>query len=172
MTRYTVLVASLQPRSELRTAAIHAADALAVHAGLSGSGHVIDLAELGSDLLSEGSSRAVRAAESAVRHSEVVLVASPQIHGTYAGLLKVFLDRLPQVGLAHAVAVPVAAVDDLRNGHGVEEDLRLVFSDLGAWVAEPGLLLSSSELARPLGVIEAWAEVAAPALREALAVRV
>ncbi len=48
----------------------------------------------------------------------------------------------------------------------------MLLSDLGAWVAEPGLVLAAAELAEPLSVVDAWAEVAAPSLRQALAVAV
>ena len=71
-----------------------------------------------------------------------------------------------------AIALPLAVVDDLRNGYNIESDLRVLLSDLGAWVAEPGLVLATSELAEPLSVVDAWAEVAAPSLRQALAVAV
>ena len=53
-----------------------------------------------------------------------------------------------------------------------EAEVAAVLSDLGAWVAEPGLVLATSELAEPLSVVDAWAEVAAPSLRQALAVAV
>ncbi len=66
----------------------------------------------------------------------------------------------------------LAVVDDLRNGYNIESDLRILLSDLGAWVAEPGLVLATSELAEPLSVVDAWADVAAPSLRQALAVAV
>ncbi len=98
------------------------------------------------------------------------MIASPQVHGTYTGLLKVFLDRLPELGLGHTVAVPLAVVDDLRNSHGIEEDLRVLLADLGAWVAEPGLVLAADEVEAPEGVIRAWADVAAPGLHQAVSV--
>lgn len=104
--------------------------------------------------------------------TDVLIVATPQVHGSYTGLLKVFLDRLPELGLAHAIALPLAVVDDLRNGYNIESDLRVLLSDLGAWVAEPGLVLATSELDEPRSVVDAWAEVAAPLLRQALAVAV
>ncbi|MDA0567244.1 NAD(P)H-dependent oxidoreductase [Streptomonospora sp. S1-112] len=188
MTRFTVLVAAPEPRSAVRGAAVLAADTLA---GLVGgrathapgarpapaparpdSAQVVDLAELGPALLAARPGRDLLAALEAVRRSDVLLVASPQAHGSYTGLLKVFLDRLPELGLGHGVAVPMAVVEDLRNGRTIEDDLRVLLSDLGAWVVEPGLLVSRRELEHPLGVVPAWAHVAAPALARALAVRV
>lgn len=171
MTDLTVLVAHPEPRSALRDAAAQAARALNTHCRLGSEGRIVDLAALGQALLAADPGRELSAALSALSRSDVIILASPLVHGTYAGLLKVFLDRLPELALAHAVTVPIAVVPDLRHGHGIEEDLRLVCSDLGAWVVEPGLLIAEPELADPGPVVRAWAEVASPALREALAVR-
>lgn len=179
MTRFTVLVAAPEAHSTVRRVAADAARTMAARASGTGSdamtadtAHIIDLAELGPALLAADTGRDVADALEQVRESDVLLVASPQAHGSYTGLLKVFLDRLPELALGHVAAVPMAVVDDLRNGRNIEEDLRVLLSDLGAWVAEPGLLLSHGELTEPLSVIEAWAEVAEPALREAFAVAV
>ncbi|MFD3687302.1 NADPH-dependent FMN reductase [Nocardiopsis sp. NPDC058631] len=169
MTRFTVLVAAPQSRSAVRDAALRAASEVASRAGVTSTPDVIDLADLGPALLSE-TSEAVDAALDKVRESDVLLVASPQAHGTYTGLLKVFLDRLPELGLGHTVAVPLAVVNDLRNSHGIEEDLRILLADLGAWVAEPGLILAADETDRPDSVVRAWADVAAPGLRQAVSV--
>ncbi|OLT28176.1 flavoprotein [Nocardiopsis sp. CNR-923] len=169
MTRFTVLVAAPRPRSSVRAAALDAAAEISSRVGVDARPALVDLAELGPDLLTD-SAASVDAALERVRESDVLLVASPQVHGTYTGLLKVFLDRLPELGLGHTVAVPLAVVEDLRNSRGIEEDLRVLLADLGAWVAEPGLVLSADETDRPGGVVRAWADVAAPGLREAVAV--
>ncbi|WP_017571982.1 NADPH-dependent FMN reductase [Nocardiopsis halotolerans] len=171
MTRFTVLVAAPQARSSVRAAALRAASEVATRAGVDSRPDVIDVAELGADLLAE-SSAAVDDALERVGRSDVLLVASPQAHGTYTGLLKVFLDRLPELGLGHTVAVPLAVVEDLRNSRGMEEDLRILLADLGAWVAEPGLILAEEETDRPDSVVRAWADVAAPGLRQAVSVAV
>ena len=172
MTRFTVLVAALETRSALRATAVHTADAIAAHTGVPACIDVIDLAALGPALLAEEATDGVADALATIAATDVLIVATPQIHGSYTGLLKVFLDRLPELGLAHVIALPLAVVDDLRNGYNIESDLRVLLSDLGAWVAEPGLVLATSELAEPLSVVDAWAEVAAPSLRQALAVAV
>ncbi|MDA2810302.1 NAD(P)H-dependent oxidoreductase [Nocardiopsis sp. RSe5-2] len=170
MTRFTVLVADPHPHSALAEAAGRAARALAAQAGVQAEPHTVDLAELGPALLAADAGRDVTDAVERVRDADVVLIATPQTHGSYTGLLKVFLDRLPELGLGRGVAVPMAAVPDLRNGRNIEEDLRVLLSDLGAWVLEPALLLAATELADPAEVIGAWAEVAAPALGRAVAV--
>lgn len=171
MTRFTVLVAAPRARSTVYTAALHAASEVAARIGVDGDPEVIDLGELGTDLLAD-SSEVLETALARVAQSDVLLVASPRVHGTYTGLLKVFLDRLPELGLGHAVAVPLAVVEDLRNSSGIEEDLRLLLADLGAWVAEPGLILASDETSEPDRIVTAWADVAAPGLRSAVAVAV
>ncbi|WP_046470745.1 NADPH-dependent FMN reductase [Allosalinactinospora lopnorensis] len=172
MNRFTVLVSAPESHSAVRSAALQAAESIAeLTAGSTRPApHVIDLAELGPALLAAQPGRDVADALERVADSDVLLVATPQAHGSYTGLLKVFVDRLPELGLGHAVAVPMAVVADLRNGRNTEDDLRVLLSDLGAWVAEPGLMLSEAELAGPRNVIEAWADVAAQSLRQALAV--
>lgn len=172
MIRFTVLVADPRPGSAVRATALRAADTISARSGVDADTRVVDLAELGSELLAADTGGAVAQALEQVRRSDVLLVASPQAHGTYTGLLKVFLDRLPELGLGHTVAVPLAVVEDLRNGRGIEEDLRVLLANLGAWVAEPGLLLADSEMSEPGRVIEAWADVAASGLREAVSVAV
>ena len=171
MTRFTVLVAAPRTRSTVYTAALHTASEIADRVGIDSSPEVIDLGELGADLLAD-SSEALEAALEQVAQSDMLLVASPRLHGTYTGLLKVFLDRLPELGLGHAVAVPLAVVEDLRNSSGIEEDLRVLLADLGAWVAEPGLILASDETTDPGRIVRAWADVAAPGLRSAMSVAV
>lgn len=171
MTRFTVLVAASRNRSSVRAAALRAASEVATRAGVDSQPIVVDIAELGAELLADSSS-AVEDALERVRRSNVLLVASSQVHGTYTGLLKVFLDRLPELALGHTVAVPLAVVEDLRNSHGIEEDLRVLLADLGAWVAEPGLVLAEEEVDRPDGVVRAWADVTAPGLRQAVSVAV
>ncbi|SKA03276.1 FMN reductase [Marinactinospora thermotolerans DSM 45154] len=172
MTSFTVLIGAPQSHSALRAAALHAAEALLPPTGISDPVEVVDLASFGSALLAADPGEEVTAALGRVRASDVVLVVSPQVHGSYTGLLKVFLDRIPEVGLGHTIAVPMAVVDDLRTGRGVEDDLRVLLSDLGARVIEPGLLLARDELGDPAGVIAAWSEVAAPTLRQATVVSV
>ncbi|GAB3705067.1 NADPH-dependent FMN reductase [Nocardiopsis oceani] len=169
MTRFTVLVAAPQSRSSVHTAALRAASEVAARAGVTSEPEIIDLAEIGADLLTDSAPSVTDALEK-VGRSDVLLVASPQVHGTYTGLLKVFLDRLPELGLGHTVAVPLSVVEDLRNSHGIEEDLRVLLADLGAWVAEPGLILAADETHQPDKVVRAWAELAAPGLREAVSV--
>ncbi|WP_028648477.1 NADPH-dependent FMN reductase [Nocardiopsis sp. CNT312] len=171
MTRFTVLVAAPQTRSAVYSTALDAAAEISSRAGVDACPEVVDLAGIGPELLAE-SSEAVDAALARVRGSDVLLVASPQVHGTYTGLLKVFLDRLPELGLGHTVAVPLAVVEDLRNSRGIEEDLRVLLADLGAWVAEPGLVLGADETDRPGNVVRAWADIAAPGLRQAVSVAV
>ena len=169
MTRFTVLVAAPHARSTVYTAALYTASQIADRVGITDDPEVVDLGELGADQLTD-SSESLESALERVFRSDLLLVASPRVHGTYTGLLKVFLDRLPELGLGHAVAIPLAVVEDLRNSSGIEEDLRILLADLGAWVAEPGLTLDSDETPAPDKIVTAWADVVAPGLRSAMAV--
>ncbi|TQN32737.1 FMN reductase [Haloactinospora alba] len=170
MVSFVVLTAAPRPRSPLQRAAARAADTLAARLGTSTESRSVDLADFGPALLATDTGREVAAALETVRDSDVLLVASPQVHGSYTGLLKAFADLLPELGLGQTVAVPMVSVADPRNGRNTEEDVRVLLSELGAWVAEPGLVFSGEELAQPQPVIEAWAEAAVPELRGALSV--
>lgn len=170
MTSFAVLTAAPRSRSSLQHAAAHAADTLTAGLGISADPQPVDLADFGPALLATDTGREVAAALETVRSSDVLLVASPQVHGSYTGLLKAFADLLPELGLGQTVAVPMVSVGDPRSGRNTEEDMRVLLSELGAWVAEPGLVVSRAELTRPHPVIEAWAEAAVPELRRALSV--
>src|SRR5690554_325136 len=95
MTNLSVLVAHPQPHSALRDAAATAATAVVSDADLTATPHVIDLAQFGQALLDPAPDGPVGAAVDTILRSEIIVVASPFAHGTYTGLLKVFLDRLP-----------------------------------------------------------------------------
>src|SRR5580704_7418513 len=89
------------PRPESRTLAVAAAAAQSVieAAGLINSYQVIDLCGLARRLLLPEPSPAVEDAIDQVTGADLVVVASPTFKGTYTGLLKVFVDRLPHRAL-------------------------------------------------------------------------
>src|SRR5262245_59095539 len=75
-----------------------------------------DLAALPADgLLGRVRATRVDAVLDALLAADLVVVATPIYRATYSGLLKVFLDLLPNAGLAGKVAVPIASGGSL--GH-------------------------------------------------------
>ncbi|PRY01572.1 NADPH-dependent FMN reductase [Allonocardiopsis opalescens] len=162
MTRFTVLVGAPQPRSATYDAAVLAAGALAEAAGIRPADRVIDLAEFGAGLLAPEPEPGLAEALRAVSASDFVLIATPAAQGTYTGLLKVFVDRLPELGLGGALALPLAVTADPRHAFGIESDLRALLAELGAYVPADGLVLGAAELADAAAPVLAWARAVAP----------
>jgi FMN reductase len=91
-------------------------------------------------------------------------VVSPTFKGTYSGLLKVFLDRLPYRGLSGATALPLLVMKSPQHALAVEVHLRPLLVELGASVPAPGLALLESDLDRLDSVLRGWATQAAGAV--------
>ncbi|MFC4061384.1 NADPH-dependent FMN reductase [Planomonospora corallina] len=158
------------PRGGSRTydAAVRAAGTVAGLLGRDGAGEVVDLAGLAPLLLKPGASSAVEIALEQVAEAEVLVVAGPTYKGTYTGLLKVFLDRLPGGALAGTVALPLLVMGDARHAPAVEVHLRPLLVELGATVPTPGLALLESHLADLDGHLGPWAARVAPQVAAAL----
>lgn len=123
---------------------------------------VIDVIDLGAGLLGFGDAR-VNAAIEAVRHCDVVIVASPTFKATYTGLLKLFLDQFPSDGLAGVTAFPVML--GAGPAHLLAPDLLLkpVLVELGAICPAVGLYLIDKSFAEDPR-LEAWVHRAKPLL--------
>ena len=85
---------------------------------------IIDLSALARRLLLPEPSAAVEDATEQVLGADLLLVASPTFKGTYTGLLKVFLDRLPYRGLAGITALPLLVMNSAQHALAVEVHLR------------------------------------------------
>ena len=101
---------------------------------------VIDLIDLGAGLLEYGNAEVVAAIQS-IRTANFVVFASPTYKATYTGLLKLFLDQIPQDGLLDVIAFPVML--GAGPAHALAPDLLLkpVLVELGADCPAPGLYL-------------------------------
>ena len=78
--------------------------------------------------------------------ADLVVVTSPTFKGSYTGLLKVFLDRLPHRALAGTIALPLLVMGAPRHALAVEVHLRPLLVELGATVPTPGLAVLESQL--------------------------
>ncbi len=161
---FTVVVGNPKPESRTAGVAVAAADALAGATGLTAGYHLIDLSVLARRLLLDEPCAAVEDAVAQVLGADLLLVVSPTFKGTYSGLLKVFLDRLPYRGLNGATALPLLVMDSPQHALAVEVHLRPLLTELGASVPAPGLALLESELGQLDGVLRRWARRAADAL--------
>jgi FMN reductase len=164
-----VIVGNPRPASRTYTAATEAGRAVAQAAGAGPALDVVDLAELAPLLLSPEPSSLVADAVDLVTAADVVLVASPTFKGTYTGLLKVFLDRLPPAALAGKVALPMLLLGAPQHALAVEVHLRPLLVELGATVPTPGLALLESQLDQLDSVVGEWAAKIAPVVRGVIA---
>ncbi|WP_245899823.1 NADPH-dependent FMN reductase [Nonomuraea indica] len=146
------------PREGSRTlsVAVEAAETLGRRLGHDRPAEAVDLSALGPQLLSAVPSAGVEVALDLVRGAGVLVVASPTYKGTYTGLLKAFLDRLPPAALAGTVALPLLVMGDARHALAVEVHLRPLLVELGATVPTPGLAVLEADLPRLGEVLGAW----------------
>lgn len=155
------------PRAHSRThqVALQAAEAIAGRIGYPASGETVDLSALAPYLLAATPSAALELSLELVSGADVLVVASPTYKGTYTGLLKTFLDRLPTGALASAVALPLLVMGDARHALAVEVHLRPLLVELGAHVPTPGAVLLESQLPDAQELLSTWADGVAPQVR-------
>jgi len=128
---------------------------------------VVDLATLGASLL-DWEAAEVSELNAAVAASDLVIVASPTYKATYTGLLKLFLDRYGNNGLAGTVAVPVMTGAAPIHALAPEVSLRPLLVELGASVPTRGLFVLESSFDDLPAAVGPWAEVASPLLERSL----
>lgn len=115
---------------------------------------VIDLAELGARLL-DWEDAGISELVDTVRGLDLLVVASPTYKATYTGLLKLFLDRLPNNALDGVVAVPLMLGGGPGHALAPEAYLRPVLSELGATIPAKALYLLDSAYDSP-DAFEPW----------------
>ncbi len=154
--RFVVLVGNPKPCSRTLTVASAAAQAIADTLGLAAGYQLIDLSALARRLLLPEPSAAVEDAAELVLGADLLLVASPTFKGTYTGLLKVFLDKLPYRGLLGTCALPLLVMNAPQHALAVDVHLRPLLVELGATVPTPGLAVLESDLARLDDALAPW----------------
>jgi len=121
------------PTSPSRSAALLRA-ALQVLVPAAASHHEIEVRELPADALQRADFQdpQIVAAVARVQAANVVLVATPIYKAAYSGLLKTFLDLLPQDGLKGKTVVPLATGGSVGHLLAVDYALKPVLGALGA----------------------------------------
>jgi len=89
---------------------------------------------------------ALVAATAQVRQASVVLVATPIYKAAYSGLLKSFLDLLPQDGLQGKIVLPLATGGSPAHLLALDYALKPVLSALGARDVLDGVFASDSQI--------------------------
>jgi len=83
---------------------------------------------------------------SAVREADALVVATPVYQSSYSGLLKLFLDLLPQFALRGKSVLPLATGGSAAHVLAVDYALRPVLSALGAAHVTPGWFVPSGHI--------------------------
>lgn len=105
---------------------------------------------------------AVESALERVESARGVIVATPVYKAAYSGLLKTFLDLLPQFGLRNKVVLPLATGGTVAHVLAIDYALRPVLSSLDPLHVVPGLFILDKQLVvQPDGSIEIDADLSA-----------
>jgi FMN reductase len=104
---------------------------------------------------------AIRRALDLIARASGVVVATPVYKAAYTGVLKTFLDLLPQFGLQDKVVLPLATGGTLAHVLSIDYALRPVLLALGAQHVVTGLFILDKLLDRhPEGGLQIHADVA------------
>ncbi|MDR7049442.1 FMN reductase [Duganella sp. 3397] len=147
----------------------HVAEKLAERLGDIRPGHrytKVQVRELPAHALlqAETSDLAIKRAIAAVADADAVIIATPVYKASYTGLLKAFLDLLPQDGLAGKLVLPLATGGSQSHMLALDYALRPVLHALDARHVLAGIYATSSQLV--------WNEGSGLAVDQAIAWRV
>jgi FMN reductase len=166
-----IAVVTGNPKPASRTHGVALAVAGALSAALSdGPGQaplVVDLSEHAANLFDPSAAELTRLSAE-VAAADIAVFASPTYKAAYTGLLKAFLDRYGNNGLAGTIAVPVMTGGWAGHTLAVEVHLRPVLVELGATVPARGLYVTEPELPGLDAAVARWATAAIPLIRAAL----
>lgn len=162
-----VLVGNPKPMSRTRIVAEEVARQCETALDCTVERIVIDLADVASRLFDWGDVDMAQL-NAEVAAADLVVVASPTYKATYTGLLKVFLDRYDDKGLAGVVAVPVMMGAGPSHYLAPEVGLRQLLVELGASVPTSSLYVMENQLDTIDLVVGVWAEIQAPIVARTL----
>ncbi|WP_116948476.1 NADPH-dependent FMN reductase [Jiangella endophytica] len=117
---------------------------------------VVDLTEHVPDLAGVPSARVAELVDT-VLAADVVVLATPVSRASYTGVLKLFLDRLPDDALAGTVVIPVTLSHDAAERQAADLQLRPVLDSLGAALPVASFVVDEGELADVAVLADAWA---------------
>lgn len=159
----TILLIAGSPSRPSRSAALLAA----VSQRLALQGRLVvnqlDIRELPASalLLADWTHPALVAALRQVAQARALVVATPVYKAAYSGLLKVFLDLLPQTALKDKTVLPLATGGSPHHMLALDYALRPVLQSLSARHILPGVYATDAQLPRsPAGTYEPGPEIA------------
>ena len=90
----------------------------------------------------------VKRAVQAVADAQGVVIATPVYKAAYPGVLKAFLDLLPQLGLTGKIVLPLAVGGSLAHVLAIDYAMRPILSSLNALHITGGLFFLDKQLER------------------------
>ena len=167
MPRIAVITGNPKPASRTHSVALAVAEALAKELPDAETRPVIDLAHYAPRLF-DWADEELTGLTAQVAAADVAVFASPTYKASYTGLLKAFLDRYGNNGLAGVTAVPVMTGGWPGHLLAVEVHLRPVLVELGATVPARGLYVTEPELADLDKAVSKWSETAIPLIKTSI----
>ncbi len=107
--------------------------------------HIRDLSPQ-SLLLGDTAHRTIAAAINQVSRARAIVVATPVYKAAYSGVLKVFLDLLPQTALKNKTVLPIATGGSPHHMLALDYALRPVLQSLSARHILPGVYATDSQV--------------------------
>jgi FMN reductase len=143
----SVLLIAGSPSAHSRTAALlqAAGQRLTFRGAQVETLHVRDLPPQ-SLLLADFGNPSVIRASAQVADADIVVVATPVYKAAYSGVLKVFLDLLPQTALKDKVVLPLATGGSPHHMLALDYALRPVLQSLGAKHILPGIYATDAQV--------------------------
>ena len=97
-------------------------------------------------LLADFGHPSISQATGQVANADVIVVATPVYKAAYSGVLKVFLDLLPQSGFKDKVVLPLATGGSPHHMLALDYSLRPVLQSLGAKHILPGIYATDAQV--------------------------
>ncbi|SPC13781.1 NADPH-dependent FMN reductase [Cupriavidus taiwanensis] len=143
----SILTLSGSPSAQSRSGLVLAHLRTALEAAGERTRH-LDLRDLpaGPLLAARTDDPAIDGATRAVAEAQVVVLATPVYKAAYSGLLKAFLDLLPQTGLRDKIVLPIATGGSLAHALAIDYALRPVLAALGSRQILPGIFAVDQQI--------------------------
>ncbi|WP_342047317.1 NADPH-dependent FMN reductase [Bacillus sp. OTU530] len=88
----------------------------------------------------------IKQAQSLIEQAQAVIIVSPIYKASYPGLLKAFLDLIPEKGLVNKVILPVATGGTIAHLLSLEYAFKPLFSVLGSREIINGVFIVDSDI--------------------------
>jgi FMN reductase len=168
MTKKLILAMSASPSPQSRTALV-VDHVLEVLAGADLMTRHIKLRDMDSEALIHAKSAHVSIARTvaAIEQADGIVIATPIFKASYSGLLKIFLDLLPQFALSGKAVLPIATGGSVAHLLALDYGLRPVLQSMGARHIVQSLFVPESDMTVVDGRLRI-AEQTAAILQEAI----